>query len=105
MTEDQSSATYDERKTLDREELVASLREAGFKAVGGHRYLMLEAARHLSSESETGTPVAWVVAVEEQGAMRVYGPQYRSRESAEQDAALPRARGQRAEVWECYVQR
>ena len=34
--------------------------------------------------------------------MVVYGPQYRFRESAEQDARLPRMRAQKAEVWACY---
>jgi hypothetical protein len=46
-------------------------------------------------------PAGWVVAVEEDGAMRVYGQTYSTREAAEQDAALPIARGQKAEVWEC----
>lgn len=40
---------------------------------------------------------------EKSGYMRVYGPQYRTIEQAEQDAKLPRARGQRAEVWEVHA--
>jgi hypothetical protein len=47
-------------------------------------------------------PVCWVIAVEEYGQMVVYGPQYTARRSAEQDAALPRLRAQKAEVWACY---
>lgn len=47
-------------------------------------------------------PIAWVVAVEEGGRMKVYGPQYNWRGHAEQDAELPRKRGQKAEVWACY---
>lgn len=47
-------------------------------------------------------PIAWVVAVEEQGRMKVYGPEYNWRGHAEQDAELPRKRGQKAEVWACY---
>lgn len=34
--------------------------------------------------------------------MVIYGPQYRTRQDAEQDANLARARGQKAEVWECH---
>jgi hypothetical protein len=53
-------------------------------------------------EAAVAVPVGWVVAVEEYGQMVVYGPQYRSRASAEQDALLPRLRQQKAEVWVCY---
>lgn len=55
-------------------------------------------------ERRTG-PVGWVVALEAFGenTYRVYGPQYRTREAAEQDADLPRKRGQKAQVWECHL--
>lgn len=58
-------------------------------------------ARQLERELSV-LPVCWVIAVEEYGQMVVYGPQYRSRESAEQDATLARARGQKSEVLECH---
>jgi hypothetical protein len=60
-------------------------------------------AGYVPSFGNAAQPVGWVVAVEEHGQMVVYGPQYRSKESAEQDAALPLARGQKAEVWACYL--
>lgn len=49
-------------------------------------------------------PTCWLVAVEEDGRMRTYGGLgYRSLKSAQEDVALPLARGQHAEIWECYV--
>lgn len=45
----------------------------------------------------------WMVIVEESGEWVVYGgPRYRTRADAEQDAELPRARGQSAEVVTCF---
>lgn len=57
----------------------------------------------MSPLPEERTPICFVIAVEEYGHMVVYGPQYTVRRSAEQDAELPRKRGQRAEVWECFA--
>lgn len=59
-------------------------------------------AESMERVSASFSAVGWVVAVEEEGRMRVYGPQYRTQEAAEYDADLPRKRGQRAEVWACY---
>lgn len=47
------------------------------------------------------TPRGWVVAIEVSGEMVVYGPQYLTLSAAERDAALPRARGQKTEIWAC----
>lgn len=46
----------------------------------------------------------WVIAIADEvlGTMRVYGPPYLTLKDAQKDAELPRLRGDRVEVWECY---
>lgn len=54
-----------------------------------------------ATRSESATPAGWTIGEERDGLMVVSGPLYRTQESAESDAKLPRARGVKAEVYAC----
>lgn len=73
--------------------------ELGPKAVAQQIELILS----VPSATEHRQPMGWALAVEVDGVMRADGFLYHTRQSAEQDARLPRARGQKAEVWVCYA--
>jgi hypothetical protein len=74
---------------------------------GNHRLPAQPAAPAPGTPSHAAESKGFVLAVEDvsgpmPGYMRVYGPQYATREQAMQDAKLPMARGQKCEVWEVF---
>ena len=89
---------HDFARQLERE--LAERTEERDEALGAVR--VERACRELAALRSCQGPLGFVIATEMNGVMCVSDPAYRTRESAEADAELPRARGIKSEVLGCY---